>query len=87
MTEEIFINLTKRESVHLEDYPVVEKNLIDKKLEENMDLVLKIVELGRSARNNANIKNRQPIRKIFVKLKKNLDDEYKKIILDELNIK
>ncbi len=87
MTEEIFINLTKRESVHLEDYPVVEKKLIDKELEENMDLVLKIVELGRSARNNANIKNRQPIRKIFVKLKKNLDDEYKKIILDELNIK
>ena len=87
MTEEIFINLTKKKSVHLENYPVVDNNLIDKELEENMDLILKIVELGRAARNNANIKNRQPMGKIFVKAERKLADSYIKIILDELNIK
>ncbi len=86
MSEEIFKNLTNKESVHLEDFPVADKNLIDKALEENMDLVLKIVELGRSSRNIANIKNRQPLSKIYVKADK-LPDEYKQIITDELNIK
>lgn len=86
MSEEIFKNLTNKESVHLEDFPTANKNLIDKALEENMDLVLKIVELGRSSRNIANIKNRQPLSKIYVKAAK-LPDEYKQIITDELNIK
>lgn len=86
MSEEIFKNLTDKESVHLEDFPLVNKNLIDKNLEENMNLILKIVELGRIARNMVNIKNRQPISKIYVKSKK-LADNYAQIITDELNIK
>ena len=86
MSEEIFKNLTNKESVHLEDFPAINKNLIDKDLEKNMDLVLKIVELGRSARNTANIKNRQPISKIYVK-SQNLSNSYAQIITDELNIK
>ena len=52
-----------------------------------MDLVLKIVVLGRAARNTANIKNRQPIGKMFVKSPEELSDFYKEIIADELNVK
>lgn len=86
ISEEIFKNLTQKESVHLENFPTANTNLIDKDLEQNMDLILKIVELGRAARNSANIKNRQPISKIYVQAPK-FPDEYSKIILDELNIK
>lgn len=86
ISEEIFKNLTQKESVHLENFPMANTNLIDKDLEQNMDLILKIVELGRAARNSANIKNRQPISKIYVQAPK-FPDEYSKIILDELNIK
>lgn len=86
VSEEIYKNLTKKESVHLENFPVANKNLIDKNLETNMDLILKIVELGRAARNTANIKNRQPISKIYVKTEK-ISYDYSQIIINELNIK
>ena len=93
MAEEIYQNLVRSvdenalESVHLCDYPVFNKDFVDKELEENMDLVLDIVVLGRAARNTANIKNRQPIETMYVKAKKSLPKDYKDIILDELNIK
>ena len=45
----------------------VEEGIIDKELEAKMDEVLKVVVMGRAARNTANIKNRQPIGKMFVK--------------------
>ena len=73
MTEEIYQNLvtnldkTAPESIHLCDFPVANEEWIDKKLEENMEVVLKIVTLGRACRNSANIKNRQPIGKMYVK--------------------
>ena len=52
-----------------------------------MDEVLKIVVMGRAARNTANIKNRQPIGTMFVKADKALDAFYQEIIEDELNVK
>ena len=52
-----------------------------------MDLVLKVVVLGRAARNSANIKNRQPIGKMFVKADLELPDFFKNIIEEELNVK
>ena len=55
------------ESVHLCDFPTVNEDWIDKKLEADMDEVLKIVVLGRACRNAANIKNRQPLSRMFVK--------------------
>ena len=92
MTEEIYRNLvlsidsTQPESIHLCDYPVADESLIDKDLERDMDEVLKIVVLGRAARNESNIKNRQPIGSMFVKAKM-ISDFYKEIIADELNVK
>jgi len=93
MTEDIYRNLvcsidkTQPESIHLCDFPVADESMIDKDLEANMDLVLKIVVLGRAGRNSANIKNRQPIGRMFVKAGFELPDFYKEIIEDELNIK
>ena len=93
MTEDIYRNLvcsidpTAPESVHLCDFPVVDEKLIDKKLEEDMEVVLEAVVLGRACRNEANIKNRQPIAKIFVKAEDELSQFYLDIIRDELNVK
>jgi len=77
-----------KESVHLEDYPEPDLDLIDKELEERMDFVKNIVELGRSARKKSKVKVRQPLRKmiVFSKDKKDIED-LKDIILLELNIK
>ena len=93
MTEEIYLNLVKSidkdapESIHLCDFPTADEAHIDKKLEEDMEEVLKIVVMGRAARNAANIKNRQPIGTMFVKAEHTLGDFYQEIIKDELNVK
>ena len=92
ITEEIYQNLVRnfdkdsKESIHLCDFPKCNYDLIDKELESRMDLAYKIVKLGRSARNNANIKNRQPLQKILVS-GEDLEVYYHSIIKDELNIK
>ena len=93
MTEDIYQNLvrsidkTAPESIHLCDFPVVDEACIDKQLESDMDEVLKIVVFGRAARNTANIKNRQPIGKMYVKAENKLSEFYVEIIEDELNVK
>ena len=93
MTEQIYRNLVcsidanAPESVHLCDFPVADESMIDKKLEEDMDAVLKTVVLGRACRNTANIKNRQPIATMFVKAPFALGEFYQEIIEDELNVK
>ena len=93
MTEDIYQNLVKSvdkdapESIHLCDFPAVREEWIDKDLEENMEEVLSIVVLGRAARNASNMKNRQPIGKMFVSGAGELSDFYKEIIEDELNVK
>ena len=93
MTEDIYRNLvcsidkSAPESVHLCDFPTVDTAHIDKELEADMDEVLKIVVMGRAARNAANIKNRQPIANMFVKAPKALAEYYTDIIRDELNTK
>ena len=92
ITEEIYQNLVvnldpqAEESVHLCLWPEVDEKAIDKNLEAEMDLAYKIVKLGRSARNGANIKNRQPLSKMLVSTD-SLPEYYGEIITDELNIK
>ncbi len=93
MTEEIYQNIVAGidpnapESIHLCDYPVCDESMIDPELEANMDHVLKIVVLGRAARNESGIKNRQPIAKMMVKAPFDIPEFFQKIIVDELNIK
>jgi isoleucyl-tRNA synthetase len=92
ITEEIYQNLVVSldknapESIHLCHWPVVKEELIDKDLEIEMDLAYKVVNLGRSARNAANIKNRQPLSKMLLSTKV-LPEYYSDIIKEELNIK
>ena len=93
MTEDIYRNLvctldaSAPESVHLCDFPEVNEAHIDKKLEEDMETVLEAVVIGRACRNTANIKNRQPIGKMYVKADAELSEFYMDIIKDELNVK
>ena len=74
-------------SVHLADFPTANETWIDPALEDNMEVVLEVVTLGRAARNAANIKNRQPVGQMYVKAAHELPDFFVKIIEDELNIK
>ena len=93
MTEDIYRNLVcsvdanAPESVHMCDFPTVNEAQIDRELEKYMDEVLKIVVMGRACRNNANIKNRQPIGQMYVKAPEVLSSFYVDIIADELNVK
>lgn len=93
MTEEIYQNLVVKldekapKSIHLSDYPSYNEDYIDEELEKNMDQVLQLVVLGRACRNTANIKNRQPIGKMYVKADSQLSEFFNKIIAEELNIK
>ncbi|MSR90744.1 isoleucine--tRNA ligase [Inconstantimicrobium porci] len=92
MTESIYQSLVKSldnnapESVHLCTWPVAHEELINKDLEKEMDLAYAICKLGRSARNAANIKNRQPLSKISVSVD-TLPKYYEDIVMDELNVK
>ena len=93
MTEEIYQNIvvkvdpTAPESIHLCDFPKVDEAKIDLELERDMDEVLKVVVLGRACRNKANIKNRQPIAKMYIKAPQTLPEYFTDIIRDELNVK
>ncbi|MBQ7580180.1 MAG: isoleucine--tRNA ligase [Clostridia bacterium] len=93
MAEDIYQNLVRTldpsapQSIHLCAFPEVKEELIDKQLEDNMENVLLAVTLGRAARNGANIKNRQPLGKIYIKCDEHLDKFYTDIIKEELNIK
>lgn len=93
MTEDIYQNLVRGidnsapESIHLCEFPEYQKEYVNPQLEQDMEAVLDIVVLGRAARNTANIKNRQPIGKMYVKAEEALSDFYQDIIVDELNIK
>lgn len=93
MAESIYRNLVcsvdaaAPESVHLCDFPEVEEGFIDGKLEVEMDEVLRIVVLGRACRNTANIKNRQPVGRMFVKGAPAPGHYFREIVKEELNIK
>ena len=93
ITESIYQNLVRSvdkaapESVHLADFPTVHEAWIDTELETMMHEVLEIVVLGRAARNEANIKNRQPIGQMFVKAPAELSAFYRQIVEEELNVK
>ncbi len=93
ITEAVYQNIvrsvdsTAPESIHLCDYPKADESYIDKELEASMDEVLDIVVLGRAARNAANIKNRQPVAKMYVKAENTLDKFYVQIVEEELNVK
>ncbi len=93
MSESIYQNITRTVnadapvSVHLCSYPQVDESRIDTKLEADMEAVLKIVTLGRACRNDAAIKNRQPIKALYVGGLSALENNFIEVIKGELNVK
>ncbi len=97
ITETIYQNLVcgsdpnAPESIHLCDFPAADQNYIDQNLSQQVDALRKTVELGRSARNQASLKIRQPLAELkFVIADDQLADfiiEHQSVIMDELNIK
>lgn len=93
MTEEIYQNLVRSvdenalESIHMCDFPKYDERYNFAEIEQEMDAIRKVVILGRAARNEANIKNRQPLSKLFIQTDNKINADYVNIILEELNIK
>jgi len=93
MTEDIYRNLVAGldpnapESIHLCAYPEVDESRIDKDLEERMATLLEVVTLGRSARSDAALKNRQPLSTMYVSGVSHFDEADVEIIRGELNVK
>ena len=88
ISEEIYQNLTGNTSVHLEDFPKVDEELLSKDLEQRMELVRDICSLGRNAREDAAIKVRQPLNFMILPLvDEAVIENFESIIKEELNIK
>ena len=88
ITEEIYQKLTGKKSVHLEDFPVENTDLINSTIEERMDLVRDICSLGRFAREEVNIKVRQPIKSLILpKSDQMIIGDLLPVIQEELNVK
>ena len=88
VADEIYMNLTGEESVHLADFPVCNKKLINAKLEEKMDLVIELISTARNIREEAKIKVRQPISEVIFEDKyKSTIKEFESLICEELNAK
>ncbi len=88
ISEELYQNLTDEESVHLSYYPEVKEELINKGIEEKMDLVRNLVGLGRASRESVKIKVRQPLREVVIdgKYEEKIKDLVP-LIMEELNVK
>ncbi len=96
ITEEIYQNIVRSvdpsapESVHHNDWPTADEKLIDEELMKNMDLVIQVCSLGRSARNKAGIKLRQPLAEAVIIADEgilNRLEQFRNLIIDELNVK
>ncbi|MEZ4632692.1 MAG: isoleucine--tRNA ligase [Deinococcales bacterium] len=97
ISETIYQNLvlsvdeTAPESVHLAAWPIYEASLIDEALLRDMKALLKLIELGRSARNASGHKVRQPLPEVLVRVSSNEELEgmkrFETQILEELNVK
>ncbi len=91
LSDNIYLNLvTKKASVHLDEWPIVKKKLTDEeeKIIKRMTFVRQICELGHSERKRLGIKVRQPLKKLIVKnYEVKINQDFSQIIKDELNIK
>ena len=88
ITEEIYKDLTEKESVHLADFPIANESYINEEIETKMDLVRDLISLGRNAREDVKIKVRQPISEVIIDGKnEKLIHDLVPLIEEELNVK
>lgn len=85
VSEEIFKNLTNKESVHLELFPTAVDSFIMDDLSTDMQETQDIITLWLAARANSKIRVRQPLS--YIKITHNLSEYYKDILKEELNVK
>ena len=94
MTEQMYGNLTsgqKKESIHLDNFPVADESLIDQRLSDATRLAMRLSSMGRAARSRAGLKVRQPLERALVRLRSS--DEAALLaqvvpqVQDELNVK
>ncbi len=95
--EEIYQNLVRSVnakaplSIHLCDWPKVNEALLDEKLTNETHLVMRVVGLGRAAREKVQIKIRQPLNAMYVRVLNRDEEEallrHSEQVLEELNIK
>ena len=86
VSEYVYKNLTKEESVHLTDYPLLNEIKFDACLVEDMDFLQDLCSAGKFIREEKNLRNRLPLKSLTV-VGRNLSDAYSEIIKDELNVK
>lgn len=87
ITEEMYRNLTKEESVHLTYWPEIDEALIDDKLEKEMMHARKVVEMAHAQRKDAGLKLRQPLSSLSAIVPLGLSEDVQKVIADEVNVK
>ncbi|PIQ77035.1 isoleucine--tRNA ligase [Candidatus Peregrinibacteria bacterium CG11_big_fil_rev_8_21_14_0_20_46_8] len=91
IADKIYKNLTGKRSVHLADWPKMDTNRIDTKLNEEIRVVRTIISLALSLRAKHKLKVRQPLQKLIIALPKNISEKmveaYEDVILEELNVK
>lgn len=81
---------SRKESVHLEDYPKVQEFLVNHELLQSMDIARKLVNLGRAVRNKVSVKLRQPLKEATLVLPQEDEERvrpFAELIRDELNVK
>ena len=86
LADEIYTNLTNEESVHLSDWPVTDKSLIDEKLEAEMVKGRQVVESAHALRKQAEVKVRIPIREMTYDGPDELSEEVLEIVKSEVNV-
>ncbi|APQ60306.1 Isoleucine--tRNA ligase [Paenibacillus polymyxa] len=88
LAEDIYLNLSNGESVHLDDYPTANESLIDLELERDMETARRVVELARNVRNETGLKTRQPLSELILSMDQDFElSSYEEIIKDEINVK
>ena len=88
ISDEIYVNLTGEESVHIAYLPEADESLLDPKAEERMDLVRALVGLGRGTREKEKIKVRQPVSELLIDGKyEALIGDLTPLLMEELNVK
>ena len=85
LSEELYRKLTGGESVHLLDWPKIGD--IDEHVITDMSLVRELIAQGLAQRAQSGLKVRQPLKSVDLKGIKNIDDQLKEIVKDELNVK
>lgn len=87
LSDYLFLNLTQTDSIHLQPWPKAYPDLVDKNLEESMEVVRTICQLAHAQRQKSSIKVRQPLASAAISCPAKLSNDLLSLIKDEINVK